>query len=211
MKLDRVYYISQGQTTQDHLINIENACIAGCKLIQLRLKDVSTKEFILAANAAKGICLQFGAMLIINDNVEVAIKTKANGIHVGKNDMAPSEIKNLFPEAIIGGTANTLEDCLELISQDVDYIGLGPFRFTETKKKLSPILGIAGYSRVVSALNNQGFKTSVYAIGGITPSDTDSIYQTGVYGIAVSGIMSGHQKKSLKEVYNNLQPKIETV
>lgn len=207
--MDKIYYISQGKTIKNHLINIENACIAGCRLIQLRLKDVASKEFEEAAVQAKGICVQFGAKLIINDNVQVALAVKADGIHVGKTDMAADEVRMLAPDLIIGGTANNLEDCLALIDKKVDYIGLGPFRHTNTKQNLSPILGTAGYTEILSKLQELGPKTPIYAIGGILPKDVTEIYKTGVFGLAVSGVMTNKEPEELVRIYKNLQPQLE--
>lgn len=192
-------------------MNIENACIAGCRLIQLRLKDISFEDYKQAAILAKGICIQFGAVLIINDNAKVALEAKADGIHVGKNDLPPNEVRKLAPNLIVGGTANTLEDCLALIEQQVDYIGLGPFRFTGTKKELSPILGLEGYHSILSNLQTLGHLTPVYAIGGILPSDAAGLYATGIYGLAISGVMTGKPQIELQNIYDSLQPKKETV
>ena len=80
------------------------------------------------------------------------MKTGADGVHLGKNDMSPSDARKILGNGyIIGGTANTLDDIERLIKEGVDYIGLGPFRYTETKKNLSPILGIDGYKKILMA------------------------------------------------------------
>ena len=144
--MDRIYYISQGETPEEHLNNIWNVCDQGCHLIQLRLKDTSDEEYLETAKKALEICDSFNAKLIINDNVFVANQIDCFGIHVGKNDAKPTSIrKDIGENKIIGGTANTLEECLILVEQKIDYIGLGPFKFTETKKVLSPILGLEGF------------------------------------------------------------------
>jgi len=189
--MDKIYYISQGATVEEHLRCIAAVCSAGGRLIQLRLKDVSLEIYIRVAEAAKAICDRYQAHLIINDNVEVTRSVRAYGIHLGQKDMAPAEARGMLCDTmIVGGTANTLDDCLDLIKQDADYIGLGPFAPTQTKKELSPVLGLKGYTYIISALQKMGHVIPVYAIGGITENDIDDLQATGVYGIAVSGMLT---------------------
>lgn len=187
--MKRLYYISQGKTSEKHLQNIKNVCENGVKLVQLRMKNVTDEEFLKTAIKAKEICDKFKATLIINDNIFVANKVKT-GVHLGKEDESITKAKAILKNKIIGGTANTLEDCLQLIQQGVDYIGLGPFRFTKTKKNLSPILGLKGYQKILTELKKQGHTTPIYAIGGIKESDFNPLFETGIYGIAVSGLLS---------------------
>lgn len=199
--LPSLYYISQGKTAENHLQNIEKVCENGVRLVQLRLKNVSLNEYKKTAQKAKEICDTYKATLLINDNVEVAKSINAEGIHLGKDDMCPLEARSVLTnEIIIGGTANTLEDCLQLIDKKVDYIGLGPFRFTETKKKLSPILGLEGYQKIITALQKQGCHIPIYAIGGIKTEDIDALFNTGVYGIAVSGLLTNTNEITSKQV-----------
>ena len=93
----------------------------------------------------------------------------------------------LGPHAIIGVTANTAADIMAMRGIDVDYVGLGPFRYTSTKKKLSPILGLDGYRTIMQEVKSQGNRLPVVAIGGITLEDIDDIMSTGVQGVAMSG------------------------
>ena len=92
---------------------------------------------------------------------------------------------------IIGGTANTIEDIVRLHKQGADYIGCGPFRFTTTKKKLSPVLGLEGYKSIVQNMRDKGIDLPIVAIGGITVADIPAIMATGVTGIALSGAILG--------------------
>ena len=113
---------------------------------------------------------------------------KADGVHLGKTDTCPTEArKTLLSWQMVGGTANTLEDCQALINKEVDYIGLGPFKFTNTKANLSPVLGLNGYAAIIDALNT---KTPILAIGGITLEDVSDILKTGISGIAISGAIT---------------------
>jgi len=183
--INKLHYISQGVTPKEHLDNIQKACASGVELVQLRLKNVDEATVLETARKAKEITGRFQTRLIINDYYKVAAEVKADGVHLGKSDICPRIArKELASWQIIGGTANTLEDCQELIDKKVDYIGLGPFRFTNTKDNLGPVLGEKGYLTILEELKTD---TPIIAIGGITLNDVLDIMITGVYGIAVSG------------------------
>ena len=185
MTINKLHYISQGATPKEHLENIQNACQSGAELVQLRLKNLSDKKVLKTALEAREITNHFQTRLIINDHYKIAKEIKADGVHLGKSDACPTEArKHLYSWQIIGGTANTLEDCKTLINKEVDYIGLGPFRFTTTKENLSPVLGLDGYSLIIEELKTE---TPIIAIGGITENDIPELLKTGVSGIAMSG------------------------
>ena len=183
--IPKLHYISQGQTHKEHLENIQKACTSGAELVQLRLKNVSENKVLKLAQQAREITSHFQTRLIINDYYKVAKEIKADGVHLGKTDTCPLIArKELYTWQIIGGTANTLQDCQALINKEVDYIGLGPFKFTETKANLSPVLGLEGYAAIIDALQTE---TPILGIGGVTLDDVTAILETGISGIAVSG------------------------
>lgn len=160
----------------------------GCKWIQLRMKGADADDIRHAVDKLKPLCQEKEAILILDDHVELTSQLDIDGVHLGKNDMPPAEARALIGEKyIIGGTANTFEDIKNLVAQGVDYIGLGPFRYTETKQNLSAILGIEGYKNILSQCRAAGITTPIVAIGGIEPDDIPTIMQTGVSGIALSG------------------------
>ena len=183
--IPKLHYISQGESPQVHLDNIQRACTSGAELVQLRLKGLSEEEVLNTAEKAREITGHYQTRLIINDHYEVAAAVKADGVHLGKTDTCPTIArKKLLSWQIIGGTANTLEDCQNLVEKGVDYIGLGPYRYTTTKKNLSPVLGDKGYLLILEALETE---IPVLAIGGITLSDTLNLLNTGIHGVAISG------------------------
>ncbi|AUC23021.1 MULTISPECIES: thiamine phosphate synthase [Polaribacter] len=183
--ISKLQYISQGKTPEQHLENIQKACVAGAEWVQLRLKNFDAEIILETANKAREITNSFKAKLIINDHYKIAKSVKADGVHLGKNDECPLVVRAyLGVSFIIGGTANTAEDCNSLLDKKVDYIGLGPYQFTETKKNLSPVLGVLGYRKILEELQTE---TLIIAIGGITLKDVPEIINTGIYGIAVSG------------------------
>lgn len=198
----QLQYISQGKTPQEHLHNIEKVCAAGCKWVQLRLKDEDMATYLQTALKVRDICDQYEAILIINDNVSVAKAAMADGIHLGLHDMNPQDARKILGDNfIIGGTANTISDCIQHVQDGVDYIGLGPFRYTTTKKKLSPVLGPKGYKTILEEVGKNS-TIPIVAIGGIIEKDISDIIKTGVSGIAVSGMLTNQE---------NLEKKIQNI
>jgi len=166
---------------------IARACAAGARWVQLRIKDAPDAEVEAQAREALAVCREHGATLLINDRGQVAERVGADGVHVGQTDMRPAEARTILgPDKMIGGTANTWEHMAEHLAQGVDYIGLGPFRFTASKQKLSPILGLEGYTRLLAQMSEQAQPVPVIAIGGIQPADVAAIRQTGVHGVAIA-------------------------
>lgn len=160
----------------------------GCKWIQLRMKDASYDEMRATALEIIPLCKENDAIMVIDDNVRLTDELRVHGVHLGKNDMPPRQAREeLGPHAIIGVTANTAEDILGMRGIDVDYVGLGPFRFTTTKSALSPVIGIDGYRDIMSAIRNAGSELPVVAIGGITLDDIIPLMETGINGVAMSG------------------------
>ncbi|MFL1894682.1 thiamine phosphate synthase [Aquimarina sp. 2-A2] len=189
--MHQLQYISQGLTPEDHLLNIERVCKAGVRWIQLRLKNVDLAIHLKTALQCRVLCDQFEAILIINDAVGIARASQADGVHLGTHDMTIKEARKILGNnAIIGGTANTAEDCIKLFEEKVDYVGLGPLRYTATKKDLSPVLGIMGYQEILDTIKHHKLKVPVVAIGGITENDVELLMKTGISGIAVSSLLT---------------------
>lgn len=183
-----IQFITHTNERYDYLDGVRMALEGGCRWIQLRMKDASEEEVLKAAESTRKLCRQYGAVFILDDYVELVERTGADGVHLGKNDMPIDKARRLLgKDKIIGGTANTFEDVKRIYSAGADYIGCGPFRFTTTKKKLSPILGLDGYRRIIEQMTAYGINIPVIAIGGILLQDVSDIMQTGVSGVAVSG------------------------
>ena len=164
----------------------------GCKWIQLRMKEASAEEIEAVALQLKPLCQSHEAILILDDHVELARKLELDGVHLGKSDMPVAQARTLLGEAfIIGGTANTFDDVKMHYLAGADYVGVGPFRFTTTKKNLSPVLGLEGYASIIAQMRAEDIQLPVVAIGGITYEDIPAILATGVNGIALSGTILG--------------------
>jgi thiamine-phosphate pyrophosphorylase len=209
----KLQFITQDVEGISHAQLAAEACKAGVKWVQLRLKEKSEFDWEQEAVETWEVCRDYGAKLIINDNVAVAKRVMADGVHLGKEDMSPSEARAILGDVIIGGTANTFEDIVRLNEAGVDYIGLGPFTFTTTKKKLSPVLGLEGYQDIIKQCNEQGIDVPIIAIGGIQTNDVAPILNVGVHGVAVSGLIANASDKVavVNGLLSNLTTNKETV
>jgi thiamine-phosphate pyrophosphorylase len=193
----RLHYITQDIENKSHQQLAEEACLAGADWIQLRVKNRPYEEWKKIAEETLRICRKHGAKLIINDNVQLASEIGADGVHLGKEDMSTAEARKVLGKNfIIGGTANTFGDVKMHVRAGVDYVGVGPFRFTITKDKLSPILGSDGYKRILEQCASENISVPVIAIGGITVQDVSEIIKTGVHGIAVAGAITHAEDKT---------------
>ena len=152
------------------------------------MKEASDAEFIAVAEKIAPMCREYGATFILDDRVHIVNICRADGVHLGRNDMPVADARNLLGEKmIIGGTANTIDDIERLWRDGADYIGCGPYRFTTTKKNLSPILGLDGYQYITNEMKQRGIQLPIVAIGGITAADIEPLLATGIDGIAVCG------------------------
>jgi thiamine-phosphate pyrophosphorylase len=184
----KFHFITIDHLDSSHADQAIRAYKAGCKWVQLRMKDCSELEIEQEIKKILPVANAHNAILLINDNAELALRTGAHGVHLGKNDLCPAEARKLLgSDFIIGGTANTFEDVLSLMDREVDYVGMGPFRFTTTKKNLSPVLGKEGYCHTISRLKEAGKNIPIVAIGGILPNDIEDLLQSGIHGIAAAG------------------------
>jgi thiamine-phosphate pyrophosphorylase len=206
-KIAKLHYITQALQGKSHAEAAAAACAAGADWVQLRVKDQPYDLWKEEALQTQAVCRTYGSAFLINDNVRLAAEIDADGVHLGKTDMSPVEARELLgAEKIIGGTANTFEDVQQLVAAGVDYIGLGPLRFTSTKQNLSPILGSSGYSLMLHQCQMAGIKTPIVAIGGILAADVAPLLAAGVHGVAVSSVINlatdkvGEMQKLRKEL-----------
>jgi len=201
-EIGRFHYITPSgldmSSIKEHLVDV---CNAGISCIQLRIKGKQESDWLAIAMEAKKVCDKYSANLIVNDNVKIAREVDAYGVHLGKTDMAFNEARKILGVyKILGGTANTFEDVKHLIDCGVDYIGLGPYKYTMTKEILSPILGVNGIKKIVQEFNN----IPIIAIGGIGLDDLENLNQVGVFGVAVSSAINNSENlKSTAESFNN--------
>jgi thiamine-phosphate pyrophosphorylase len=191
MKLEncRLQFITHYTQKYSYTDSARIALEGGCKWVQLRMKDADDLLLEETALVVQKMCREYGATFIIDDNVALAKKIGADGVHLGKNDMPVAQARKILGEHfIIGATVNSFEDVLSHMQESLpDYFGCGPYRFTSTKEKLAPILGLAGYQSIVGKMRESNISIPIVAIGGICKEDVSLLMETGIDGIALSG------------------------
>lgn len=206
--IDKLHYISQETENISHLDAINKTLIAGAKWIQLRVKNKPENVILELAIKANALCKAYGARLIVNDHPLIALKAGAYGLHLGLTDMPIAEARSIVGgQMIIGGTANTFEHVKQRVAEGADYIGLGPYRFTNTKQNLSPIIGLEGYEAIMEQVSIAGITTPIIAIGGVELNDISLIMTTGVHGVALSGALTNANDPAaeLAQMYSALK------
>lgn len=188
--LPRLHFITRDVHGIDHPKLAREACKGYIDLVQLRIKNKGFREIKALAEKTFEIADMYNAKLIINDQVDLAVEIGAHGVHLGKHDMHPLKARKILgDEVIIGGTADSFEMIKELHGI-VDYIGLGPFRFTQTKSDLSPVLGLQGYKTILQQCRKEKIDIPIIGVGGIKINDIEPIMQAGLYGVAVSSALA---------------------
>ncbi|AZB34486.1 thiamine phosphate synthase [Chryseobacterium bernardetii] len=187
--MEKLQYISQGNTRQEQEYNIHKALDNGIKWVQIRWKNAPENELINLCETSKQLCSEYQSLCIINDHVQLAKTIDADGVHLGLSDGSIEEARIILGDnKMIGGTANTISDVIQRMNESCDYIGLGPLRFTSTKEKLSPVLGFEGYQKIIDQLRGKSMVIpKIFAIGGVSLDDIQHLQQIGIYGVAVSG------------------------
>jgi thiamine-phosphate pyrophosphorylase len=192
MPLDRSQLYPLMCLTQDglpfsHVEQAERLCHAGARWIQLRMKNASTDDWLATATEVVRICRRHRAVCIVNDSVDIAVAADAHGAHLGSRDEDWGEARRrLGAGRILGGTVNNASDAFRAAEADyLDYVGIGPWRFTTNKKNLAPVLGAEGVRTLVAQLD--GLPT--WVIGGIVASDLPAVRATRATGAALSSAL----------------------
>jgi thiamine-phosphate pyrophosphorylase len=161
---------------------------AGVRFIQLRSKVLSGESLRVEAQAAGKAAEERGAVLVVNDCPSLAADSRASGVHLGMEDGSPGRARELLGEsAIIGRTVHSLAEARQVKDEgNCDYVGLGPYRTSQTKRSLDPILGHAEIVEIRSFLD----PLPIYLIGGLGLSDIGLIEELGVNGLAVCSALS---------------------
>ena len=175
----------------DFFLLVENALKAGIDWIQYRDKENDDDLFFKIAKEVLGLCENYKAVFIVNDNVEVAKQLDADGVHVGQQDLSVLEARKILGnEKIIGQSTNHLNQIIEAQKNNADYIGFGPFQFTSTRKNLNPIVGLTGYQLIFQDEMYQKNPLPLVAIGGIGTKEIIPLKKAGVKQFAVSSAIS---------------------
>jgi thiamine-phosphate pyrophosphorylase len=168
----------------------EQACAAlegGVRWIQLRAKNLPAEAWVAEAVAIAELCRDFGAVFVVNDSPEVALRAEADGVHLGAADASPAAARALLGEfAIVGVTLNEPAHVARYAGVRVDYAGVGPFRHTLSKQKLAPVHSPESLAGLIAA----AAPLPCFAIGGVTAADWPAVRSLGAHGIAVSGAIA---------------------
>lgn len=187
-RIPTTQYITQDSDDLSHADQALAMFDRGIEWVQLRMKKASQKEIISQAEMILRYADKYKATLILNDDVLLAKQLGVRAVHVGLHDMPVNLVRqHLGDDVIIGGTANTFEQIVLQVKRGVDYVGVGPFRFTNTKQHLSPILGLERYQTLLTQMAEAHITQPLFAVGGITMHDIEALAKAGVKHFAISG------------------------
>lgn len=180
----RVYPLTDRQISGlSHAEQVIELSESGARVIQLREKDLSAREFFEEANAAVAVARERGVKIIINDRVDIALALKADGVHLGQDDMPVEAARRILgPTAIIGFSTHNLEQAKHAAQMPVDYVALGPIFSTRTKNTVNPVLGVSGLRETREVL-----EVPLVAIGGISAASGRQLLDAGADAVAVIG------------------------
>jgi thiamine-phosphate pyrophosphorylase len=178
-------HVITDETVQRRFSHLEIATLAaegGADVVQFREKrNLSRDELVAIATRIRKALASTGTRVVVNDHVDVALTAAVPAVHLGRDDPDPAEVRRLLgPSALIGGTANSLEEAIRVAATPVDYLGVGPLYGTRSKAEAAPQLGIETLRRIVESVPKP-----VIAIGSITAARVGEVLETGAYGVAV--------------------------
>ena len=183
-----------------HTEQVQALCSAGVDWVQLRAKELSDQELEPIAFECLIRCREIGASFVLNDRLELALRIGADGVHLGKQDTPWAAARERAGDSfLIGGTVNSVEDARTAVASGVlDYVGVGPFKFTQTKKNLAPVLTESDWAAILEVLGD----LPSYAIGGIEAADLSKVRSLGVSGAAICSML--YREPSVSENYHAL-------
>jgi thiamine-phosphate pyrophosphorylase len=197
MRLEVEHFPPVMALTQDglplsHAEQARALAAAGAGWVQLRIKNAAPEAWLATAREVVAACHAAGALCTINDSVDVALESGADGVHLGSLDEGWAEARaRLGPDLILGGTVNHAADARRAAAAGVlDYVGVGPLRFTATKQRLAPVLGPDGIAALLPLLEG----LPAWAIGGVLPADLPGLRRAGLAGVAVSSSLYDQQR-----------------
>jgi thiamine-phosphate pyrophosphorylase len=192
--------ITQDGLPLTHAAQATRLCAAGARWIQLRMKNVATEAWLAMAREVVSACHAHGALCVINDSLEIALASEADGVHLGRLDFDWREARRrLGPLRLIGGTVHNVEEAGQAVAAGcLDYVGVGPLRFTATKRDLAPVLGLDGVRACLARLAG----LPAWVIGGVEVDDLPLLQAAGAAGVAISGAL--FRQDQIEENYRAL-------
>ena len=182
-ELPKLYPITDRRLSGlSHAAQVARLCEGGARLVQLREKHLSPREFYREAEGALKVARSRGVRLVINDRADIALAVGADGVHLGQDDMPPEAARALLGEgAVIGFSTHGVEQAVAAARLPVDYIAIGPVFATQSKENPDPSVGLEGVARVREAVG----RLPLVAIGGITQENARSVLDAGADSVAV--------------------------
>ncbi len=193
LSLPKIYPITDTRLSGlSHVEQFQRLITGGATLIQLRDKHAAPRDFYEQAVECVRIARESGVRIIINDRADIALAAKADGVHLGQDDMPPSKARVLLGEnAVIGFSTHSVEQAKRAVGFPIDYLAIGPIFATTTKKNPDPIVGFDGLRALKAAIGS----LPVVAIGGINETNVHSVFDAGADSVAiVSSIVSDAEK-----------------
>ncbi len=205
-RISTLQFLTPQPTFSDNYFQlIDTVLAAGINWIQYRDKENSDANFLKIASATFALCKKYNATFIVNDKIEIAKSLDAHGVHVGQKDLSLIEARKILgAERIIGVSTNNISQIIKAKNESADYVGLGPFQFTSTKKNLNPIIGLTGYETILQNSFFTANKIPIVAIGGIQSIHINALKAAGVKGFAISSEISS-AKKSFEKTKEMLE------
>ena len=198
LKTCKIYLVTDEKACleKDSYSCIEEAIKGGVGIVQLREKNISTKDFYEKALKVKEICKKYGVLFIINDRLDIAQAVEADGVHLGQSDIPIEKAREILKDRfLIGATARNIEEAKKVELSGADYIGSGAIFGTNTKNNAKK-LEMEELKKIVASV-----KIPVFAIGGININNVGSLKNIGLQGIcAVSGILSEKDCKKAVDI-----------
>ena len=183
----RLQFLTLDAAPRAHREQARAALEGGVRWIQLRAKNLSPDAWVAEAMAVAELCRDFGAVFVVNDSPEVALRAEADGVHLGGDDASPAAARALLGEfAIVGVTLNEPSHIARFAGVRVDYAGVGPFRLTLSKQKLAAVHSPDSLAGLIAA----AAPLPCFAIGGVTAADWPATRALGAHGVAVSGAIA---------------------
>lgn len=181
----------------------------GGRWVQVRMDNASDEEVRRVIEEVKPLCLEVQAFLLLHNRVELAKTLDVGGVHLEKSAMLPSKARlELGPAAVIGISANTIDDIKAVRSLDVDYIAIGPYKNSDLFDASVPVLGLEGVKQIDSEMQELEINIAHVASGGIAKDDVKALLEAGANGIAVSKeiAFASDVKKETEDFLEILKP-----
>jgi thiamine-phosphate pyrophosphorylase len=190
-----------------------HAAAGGATLVQLRDKKSDTRPMVEAARAIKAVLAPYAIPLVVNDRIDVALAARADGVHIGPDDMAPEDARALLgPDAIIGVSIKSVEAAEAAPVALIDYAGVGGVYATLSKEQKNPPIGPQGFSRIAQVLRRRAPSLPIVGIAGIDAGNAGQVIAAGADGVAVISALSladdpGAAARALRDIVDGMLAK----